>query len=139
MGCLIGDLTLGGLPFTDLPHDAHRSQDGAIVIGQHRDRGFDQQVTTIEGSLDQLSAPAPLSGDDTGDLPQVGVPACVEHVEQLQQPAADRIFSCDPVQLLRRRISECDAPVCIGGDDRIGHVGEDLPEVALFLAVGQTT
>jgi len=77
-------------------HNAHRPQDRAIVVGQHGDGGFDQEIAAVEGPLAKFAVPVSLPRHDSGDLLDVGMSAGVEHLEQFEEPAADRVLLGDP-------------------------------------------
>jgi len=59
----------------------------------------------------------------------------IEHVEEFEDAAADRVLCGDAVQLLGGRIGECHSTIDVGGDNGVRHVFEDLSEVALLLAI----
>ena len=136
MGGLVGDLALGRLAPADLADDAHRPQHRGLVIGQHGDGSLDHELAAVKGPLDQLAVPVTLPRHDAGDLLDVGIAAGIEHIEQFEEPAAEGVLLGDPVQFLGRRVGERHPSVGVGGHHRIGHVVEQLSEVALLLAVG---
>jgi hypothetical protein len=78
---LVGDLALGRLALADLADDAHRAQNGALVVGQHGHRGLDHELPAVQGPLGQLSVPVSLTRHNAGDLVDVGVPSRIEQIE----------------------------------------------------------
>ena len=136
MGGLVGDLSLGRLAIAYLPHGAHRPENRAVVIAQHRDSDLDQEVSAIERPLRELAVPPSLPRHDACDLIDADLADGVEHIEQVQEIVPDGILTGDAVELLSGRICKRHPAGGVGGDDGVGHMLEDPPEIALRLAIG---